>query len=327
MANENKIIEELVNRCVIHVSPEQREFITHSISGIVPQTVLPSGKENAAISWDKPKTAALCFNRIWTPFEAMAPPEIRFFGGTPHELRIVTYTVLMDWATTLDPETQKGLLALINFSQLVDIQSSSGADSSDIVYFNAQRLIKASIQKEHNLDVPLVYSSTKSKNAEIGSGKHEVILASLSNLEIVDEGKLDWEQVIEFRHDRVIQNKYRHLIHWLDKDMVDKEPSFIEDEIAKRLDDYRWALKKHGIQTVLGSLSTILDNRTLLASAASAAALTWVGQGYLGAASVLGVLSSKCVIEIAKALVNLEDIRRGVNSEIAFIYEAEKKFK
>jgi hypothetical protein len=45
--------------------------------------------------------------------------------------------------------------------------------------------------------------------------------------------------------------------------MVSKPTSYISDEIACRLDRYEWALKKHGIQTVTGTIATTLDSKFL----------------------------------------------------------------
>jgi len=100
----------------------------------------------------------------------------------------------------------------------------------------------------------------------------------------------------------------------MDKDMVGKSQSFVEDEIAIKLENYEHALEKHGIKSVVGAFKDLLyDNLGLLGAAGLAAA----GFPYLAGGIVVG----KVGVKLAEARLDLDDVKRGDNSEIAAVYE------
>ncbi|WP_020589287.1 hypothetical protein [Desulfobacter curvatus] len=161
---------------------------------------------------------------------------------------------------------------------------------------------------------------------EYKPGDRDIIIASLNELQIVDENSLEWEQVIEFRKDKDARKKYRGFVHWLDKEMVGKPTPFIIDEIDERLEKYEWAIKKHGIKTVLGGLYSAVDLKSLLGSAVALGSLTLIGQELLGQLAAISTITAKCAIKVATALVDIEDIKRGAGSEVAYAYEVKRKF-
>jgi len=69
--------------------------LTRRIIATVPPAALPAVHQTVAVSYEKPKTAALVFDRIWAPFEQMAPEGIAFFGGTPREVRTIFHYQLL----------------------------------------------------------------------------------------------------------------------------------------------------------------------------------------------------------------------------------------
>jgi hypothetical protein len=131
--------------------------------------------------------------------------------------------------------------------------------------------------------------------------------------------------VIEFRRDSEAKKKLRRFRHWLDRDLVGKSVQYVADEIAGRLEDYEWALEKHGIQTVTGTLSDLLDPKVLggglVALVGGAAA---VGE-FWGAVAATGVLAGKATLSCASRLIDLHDAGRGPNAEVAFVHELKKK--
>jgi hypothetical protein len=46
---------------------------------------LPAPGETTAVALLAPKTSALCFDRVWLPFNVDLPSEIAFFGGSQDE--------------------------------------------------------------------------------------------------------------------------------------------------------------------------------------------------------------------------------------------------
>ena len=120
---------------------------------------------------------------------------------------------------------------------------------------------------------------------------------------------------------------YRRMIHWLDREMLGKEMSFIEDEIAERLDNYKWALKKHGIKTLIGTISSMLSDKDALlgASAAFAAIKYAAGQDLAALLAAVSILGANLAVKTASVLLEREEIRRGPGSEVAFVHEVERR--
>src|SRR5262249_21489713 len=105
----------------------------------------------------------------------------------------------------------------------------------------------------------ILYPSSDVYQGEFPIGSQEVLMAAITNIALVDEKNLQWRQVLEFRKDSEARNKYRRFIRWINLELRSSSPDEVKDLIATRLEDYEWALKKHGIKNTLGTLSCILD--------------------------------------------------------------------
>jgi len=289
------------------------------------EILLLSKSESAAITL-KCKTAALCYDRIWWPSEKSAPSDyivpksIRCFGGTPGELVLITPLDNEKIATRqLEQLFQQldGLEGLVtNLDKwLNEVAPSASVLEGEMVFDSILRKIAKSFFNKHAIAMIPVYGSKNNRNYEYREGNRQAVAATLSNLEIVDEEQLTWETVLEFRADEENQRKYKRFLHWLDKEMVGKSKSFVEDEICIRLEDYEKALKKHGIKTVVGEVSEVLAGGGLIA------ALSEPKYGLLTA----GALTiGKLAIKIAKVLLDYDDVEKGPNSEISWVYEVRK---
>jgi len=140
----------------------------------------------------------------------------------------------------------------------------------------------------------------------------------------VDESALTWEQVEQFRQDVDARKHYRRLVHWLDAEMAGKTTSFIADEISIRLDNYEAALRKHGMQTALGSLAALLDPGFLAASSLAVGAAAVSGGGMLAAISAGGLALARGALAVVSKCIDLRDEVRKT-SEIAFVHELKVK--
>ncbi len=82
---------------------------------------------------------------------------------------------------------------------------------------------------------------------------------------------------------------------WLDLEMTNKSVQEITDLISARLESYDWALRKHGIQTVTGALSQLLDLTVLKTAGVTAAGLALAGHpSFCSVASAAGIPHWKC---------------------------------
>lgn len=75
----------------------------------------------------------------------------------------------------------------------------------------------------------------------------------------VVESQLTWEQVLEVRKDRESIEKLARLRRWFTIDLARKGSDEIRATVEKKLDDYQYALKKHGVQTSLGGVTSMLS--------------------------------------------------------------------
>jgi hypothetical protein len=107
--------------------------------------------------------------------------------------------------------------------------------------------------------------------------------------------------------------------------MLDKSAAFIQDEIAVRLEQYEWSIRKHGLKTVLGSISRALDGQYLIGASAVGSSAVIAGHPILGLLASAGLVVGKVAVSLAEDLLEYRDTERGVNSEVAWVYEARKR--
>ena len=187
------------------------------------------------------------------------------------------------------------------------------------------RLLCSELNEEVGVMPTIFYHHSENMRKEFPVGPHQLLMAAISNVAMVDESELTWDQVIEFRRDDKARAKYRRFVRWADYEMKARSPEELEDIIAMRLDDYSWSLKKHGMTATLGAMSCLLDPKFLAAMSAATAATAAVG-GALGAALTATTLTvGKALVSFGKEMVDGVDERRKGNYEIAYVYDIKKR--
>lgn len=166
-------------------------------------------------------------------------------------------------------------------------------------------------------------------NYSVGSpvlpiGQHLVYQGVLNNIPVVIEDCLAWEQVIEFRKDEEVRRKYRDLHLWLAQGLKGESVQQVTDEIGQKLDDYRWAIKKHGMKTAIEAVSTLVSLSAVLPAAGGLTAAAML-LGPLSGALIGGVVAvAGATAWIAKRQVDLQDLKRGKDREVAYLYEIQE---
>ena len=292
--------------------------MTNKDSKTSERILLPRRGESAAIT-HKVKTAALCYDRIWSPSNDVVPETIRCWGGSPAEL------------------DKRGLAVDLNIkSKRAPIVAMCGPEEKKLQLLKAStdrgwvlilREIAKSFSAEHGVAVIPVYDLVADRTSAYHDGKHEMVVSMLSNLEIADERNLMWEQVSEFRADKENRQKYKRFLHWLDKEMVGKSQDFVENEISTRLEDYEQALKKHGIKTVVGIIEELLDGKYLREAFGIAEILRLAGHPDLGVFAGSLLVGGRVTVKLVKTWLDFDDVERGANAEISWVYEAKKLSK
>ena len=246
--------------------------------------LLPLTEETVAIA-TKEKTAALCYDRILSPdlpppFNSDIPDSIRCCGESrleKHHIKMMEAVVNNHSIDTVGEKKLKDdIISTLVFANVLS-PNKRIYNKNDIEFLikeleqnfspywsNYMRMAAKSFSGKYAINVSVVCSSEKERSNLYNEGNREAIVSTLSGLEIVDERKITWQQVIEFRKDKRSLQKYRRFLHWLDKDMIGKSFAFIEDDIAIKLEDYKSSLKKHGVKTIIGTIEEIIDGKYLL---------------------------------------------------------------
>jgi hypothetical protein len=265
---------------------------------------LPLPGDTCAITYlDMFKRAALLFDRINHPCTSKSevPEEVTFY------LR----------------ECQEVIVRRADFGFLEDLSSEKQIEAFD--QFMAQRVARNYFKRGINV-VPL-YPSESRFAKDFPPGQTVAYQAALRALPLVSEENLTWDQVLEFRRDRDAVRKYRALRIWLKDGLGARSIAEATDIIQKKLDDYEWAIRKHGLETITGALSSILDSKAIAQIAAGTGIAAFLAGPIWGGIAGGIVLSSQIVTWITDRMIDLEDVKRGQHSEVALIYDARKKFR
>jgi hypothetical protein len=236
------------------ISEGERNFLKENIPSIIPEAFGISEDCSMAVAYDNPKTALLFYDRIWSFLPQK--DEMRFFGGTYFEIVNVIFIFLKNavYEVLSGHSDQRTMLLRLQWLHELFLATGDFYEpdfEKDIPLHPAGiRSIVESVAHSTGKHVAAVYNSHAEYNREYKPGETEIIISCFTDLKIVNEKAITNEQVIEFRKDNDARRKYRKFIHWLDKEMVGKPVTFVEEEIASRFEAYEWALKKHGISTL-----------------------------------------------------------------------------
>jgi hypothetical protein len=267
------------------------------------------------------KRAALLFDRIWTPGWIWTERLSDIGAGTvmaqfhapeiPHDL---TFGDL-----ALDKKIT-GTSSLAAYSRQDGALELTGDSSQQYqIYDHSSRLVAASYNSAGIFVTPL-YASERVMRGEIREGPAIAYEAALENIPIIDEAAVTWEEIIEFRKDKRASRKVRRLGLWLTDSLKCESVAHASDTIAARIDDYAWALKKHGLKTVTGAVSY------LSASGGAALVVDMLNRPVWESITCGLTCAGVTCAWVADRLIEREDAIRGANSEVAILYDAQKRF-
>jgi len=292
--------------------------ITNAFRERCGKPIYPNPGESLALSVMTPKTAALTFDKVYRIpiLDESVPEELGFYCATKAEIAVVAMSLFVTAAQEagIELNQDKG-------NQEVSAEKKSPAENE----VQSLRLLCSQFQKEFQIAPTIFFNERGSCRNEFPIGKHQILTAAIPNIAMVDESSLTWEQVIEFRRDIDTRKKYRRLVRWVNTELKETAPEEIEDLIAIRLDDYQWALKKHGIKVSLGALSCLLDPKFLGVVSATVAATAVAGGGVWAALAGASLTVGQAAITFGTALIDGLDARRKDNYEVAYIHEIQKR--
>jgi hypothetical protein len=254
------------------------------------------------------KPAALLFDKVFCHKERAEelgiPDEVIFYDPEVEKYMLEQ----VDWHATqeflgllLNPSATKEALA----------KSTHGLTLRMIARGHAKCGIRA---------VPL-YHSEAAFSADFSPGEGVAYQAVLNNIPVAEATELDWRQILEFRGDVDALRRYRALRAWMQEALASTSLSEATDIVGAKLEDYEWALRKHGLRSVLGAISEVLDSKTIAAATAAGGLLAVLSQSAWALLTSGALVISKVAVYVAERKIEAEDLRRGENTAIATIHE------
>jgi len=146
----------------------------------------------------------------------------------------------------------------------------------------------------------------------------------LSDLSLVDASKASWEQILELRKDPDARSKIRNLRLFFHNNYANQSAAYIADDLHRRIDEYNLARKRLGFETATGSISALLDAKSLQAAATTGIAAAFVGGPIGGISSAVLVEIGSMALEFSKKRFAIKEFENS--HELAYLIKVKKKF-
>lgn len=181
--------------------------------------------------------------------------------------------------------------------------------------------------REMGANVIPSYPNEDKFNKDYPEGPYVAYQAALESIPVIDNDSVEWTQILQVREDPSAIRKLRDLRLWLEMGIKTSSVSQAQELIQQKLEDYNWAIEKHGLKTITGAISTLLDWKTPTAAAAAGALGTAVG-GPIWAAVAGGlVIAGSIAVWVAERRIDHEDTVQGGHREVALLYDIQSRFK
>lgn len=260
---------------------------------------------------DMYKRAALLFEKVCFP--------VKYFENVLHKPTLIPPSIALD----LPAGGGRSVLIEMLFGEQDWFELNN---SSDEYFARFRSKIASIITQAKKVETVLLYPTGSAFNDEFSPGRNTAYQAIITNIQLVDESNLEWEQVLEFRNDKDSLWKYRKLRNWLQDSLEGKSETQATDSIAQKVEDYGRAIHKHGLETKIGALTSVIDPKGIIA-VGSGTIFAKLAAGPVWAAITTGaLLLGKVGINVVRQAIDLRDIKRGEHSEIALIYDINKNF-
>lgn len=292
---------------------EAIETLKHAFS-------LPNEGETTAIAIAREKTAALFYDRVWSPFAPLVPQDIHFCGATPAELELIMFMIQALRDKDLENEAAFSSFIGKKFKKWgQSILSWEKGKFVEVENTTVQRKLTEGMWEHHKVRAVPIYVSAAEQDSDFGRGNKKAIIAALSNLPLPIEEGLSWEQVDELRKDGNARTDLRRLIHWFGREMVGKSQAYVADHLAITLDNYTRSLRKHGIKTTLSAFAGTFSAISI------PTLLTHIVQQPLWVSLLEGIaIGSGALAKVAEKYI---DTKPEPPAEVAWVYEVKDRME
>ncbi len=301
----------------------------------------------------RPKTTALFFDKLWIPHDRSflirfygdvyndVPEDICFneldlykkknyvtIKGTFHHARTCMlinaiikdnyiFKPMMSKTDTIVPNITNDYNSFCDCYNLENEHFKYSLHRNDsleraVVYFKKHYGINVTpiFAEKTEFERGMLYSNAD----ELSTPKVSVIEASIKAIPMIIEENLSWQQVKDIRNDKKSIAKIRRLKNWAIENLKGKSQEEVIDIICTEIDDYVFALKKHGVLTAVGGFTTILSGASTIISAFEGAQPSLLAAGL--------TISVGVIAYSAEQISSYIDVKR---TPVAFIYDISKK--
>lgn len=249
-------------------------------------------KRILAVTLDRPKTAALAFDKVYAPTETNVPADITpgfvWFPG---------------------PQASRDPFIKV---QKVNVDGTEDASAIKVTTSRAGMMYQLTARKDAMFSAlasqgyrPVEFQDASAQTYSPGNDRY--IFAILDGLVGIDETTLAWEQVSEFRKDGEAFRAYQAMVQWFNRECKGMGHREAETHILSTYEKGLIALKKHGVMPVSGTLATLLGAPAI----AWITQIPWVG----GIASIVGGVA--VMAKIYEASLQRKETR--FNGPVAYI--------
>ena len=167
------------------------------------------------------------------------------------------------------------------------------------------------------------YSTVLMPDSAEVEGQNTYACLVLSNIPLVDTARMSWEQVLELRKDPEARAALRNLRLFFYSNYDGKPSSFVADDLARRLDEYSSTRKRMGFESVTGSISALIEAKSVQSAAALGIATGLAGGPVLGLTSAALLEVSGMALEFAKRRFAITEFEKY--HDLAYLIQAQKK--
>lgn len=143
------------------------------------------------------------------------------------------------------------------------------------------------------------------------------LTVTFNGIPLVDTSRASWRQILEVRRNDAAMDSLRRLRLFVYENYTGKPRSFIEDDLAQRLDDYQRTREALGFRSMTSLLSVVLDSRSMQAAAATGFLTGLLGGPLAGIGAGVSVEVGKVAIEIARRQHAIAELDHG--HELGFL--------
>lgn len=146
---------------------------------------------------------------------------------------------------------------------------------------------------------------------------------AISGVPLVNASEASWEQIIELRNDPDARGKLRNLRLFLQGTYQGKPKEFITDDLNRRIDEYNSTRKRLGFEAITGTISSLLDAKSLHAATATGIAAAFAGGPLTGIGSAVLVELGGMALEFSKKRFAIKQFENS--HELAYLIRAKKE--